>query len=528
LDGVSEVSSEQRILFRRRAGRAKALRVTVIDLVAKGPTSRLFRRVMNANLASIMPQAIAAWCEESGHVVRYICYLGAEDLTGSLLADTDVLFLSSYTRSALLAYALSSLYRHHGAITVLGGPHARCYPEDAAKYFDYVLGFTDKVQIDELLQDCAPQRPIGRYLTAKGQPRSLPGVRERWKFIEPTLKKAPTIKGVPMIGSMGCPYTCEFCIDAAVKYQPLDFDQMKCDLRFVRSKSERLIVGWHDPNFGIRFDETLSAIEEAVPPGSLRFVAEMSLSLLKEDNLKRLRHNGFVGLLPGIESWYAYGNKSAGTRTQGSEKVRQIAAHINLILRYIPFVQANFILGLDCDEGDEPFELTKRFIDVAPGAFPAFSLFTSYGRATPINLDLQRAGRVRPFPFTFLDSNHAMNVQPLNYTWPAFYERAVDLAAHALSRRGIWRRFRANRGVTTKALNVVRGSSSNRLQYQSKISRMLETDPAVRRYFEGESEVLPDYYRERIRSSLGPLWEALPQGALVHDQNAYLNSAGVT
>ena len=31
-----------------------------------------------------------------------------------------------------------------GAVTVLGGPHARCYPEDAQKYYDYVLGFTEQ------------------------------------------------------------------------------------------------------------------------------------------------------------------------------------------------------------------------------------------------------------------------------------------------------------------------------------------------------------------------------------------------
>jgi hypothetical protein len=57
---------------------------------------------------------------------------------------------------------------------------------------------------------------------------------------------------------------------------------------------------------------------------------------------------------------------------------------------------------------------------------------------------------------------------------------------------------------------------------------MLSTDPAVRRYFEGESEVLPDYYRDRIERSLGPLWDALPLGALVHDQNGYLNTAGAS
>ncbi|MGH9894406.1 MAG: hypothetical protein ACREA0_20960 [bacterium] len=65
----------------------------------------------------------------------------------------------------------------------------------------------------------------------------------------------------------------------------------------------------------------------------------------------------------------------------------------------------------------------------------------------------------------------------------------------------------------------------NRVRYQSKISRMLEIDPPMRRYFEGESEVLPDYYRERIKRSLGPLWYALPRDALVHDQNASFNSA---
>ena len=140
----------------------------------------------------------------------------------------------------------------------------------------------------------------------------------------------------------------------------------------------------------------MDAIEEAVPPGSIDFIAESSLSLLSEPHLERLRRNGFKAILPGIESWYDLGNKSkTGTRT-GLEKVERVAEHVNMILRYIPYVQTNFVLGLDGDEGNEPFELTKRFLDLAPGAFPGYSLLSAFGRAALLNLEYQRKGASSP------------------------------------------------------------------------------------------------------------------------------------
>jgi hypothetical protein len=77
------------------------------------------------------------------------------------------------------------------------------------------------------------------------------------------------------------------------------------------------LVGWHDPNFGVRFDDSLDAIEDAVPPGSLHFGAESSLSLLSEPHLRRLRRNGCIAMLPGIESWFDLGNKSRTGRRKG-------------------------------------------------------------------------------------------------------------------------------------------------------------------------------------------------------------------
>ena len=482
---------------------------------------------MHANLASIMPQVVAVWCEAEGHEVTLVCYTGFENLVTELPDRVDLVFIGAFTEAALLAYALSNLFRSRGAVTALGGPHARCYPEDARQYFDYVVGFTDQAVIGEVLRDCSPHRPMGVHLSAQRQPAHLPGVRERWKFIEPTLRKAPLIKIVPMLGSLGCPYTCSFCIDSVVPYQPLDFGVMKDDLRFLVRTVRRPRVAWHDPNFGVRFDDYLDAIESAVPPNGIDFIAESSLSLLSEPHLKRLARNGFKALLPGVESWYDLGNKSRTGGLKGIDKVRQVSDHVNMILRHIPYVQTNFVLGLDSDAGPEPFELTKRFVDLTPGAFPGYSLLSAFGRAAPLNLEYQRADRVLPFPFHFLDNNHAMNVRPKNYSWRAFYDQVIGLTKHTFSWPAIIGRFRATKTPIPRWMNVVRAVSSEgfgRLRYYTELRRCLDADAQVRRYLEQETTELPAFYRDRVHRDLGPLWQWLPAGALYHDPHAYLKS----
>jgi len=187
---------------------------------------------------------------------------------------------------------------------------------------------------------------------------------------------------------------------------------MKDDLRILRTKIRKPVVGWHDPNFGIRFNAYLGAIEEAVPPGSVHFIAESSLSLLTKDNVKRFRKNGFRVMLPGIESRMK--------KIIGMEKVKRIAEQVNMIQEEIPYVQANFVLGLDSDDGDGPFELTKEFVDRCPGVFPTYNLLTAYGRSVPLNLQYQDEDRMIPIPFTLLNNDSAMNVRPRNYGWPVF------------------------------------------------------------------------------------------------------------
>ncbi len=508
----------------------RKLKIGIIDLVSKAPTNTLWARIMHANLASIMPQIVATWCEQEGHSVTFICYTGLENLHDEVPKDVDLVFICSFTQAAFLAYALSNYFRSKGAVTVLGGPHARCYPDDAVKYFDYVLGLSHQSTIKEVLNDCTPQGPQGVHLNAHRQPVDFPTVAERWKFIEQTHKKAYFLKFVPMMGSVGCPYTCSFCIDATVPYQQLSFDVMKEDLKFLLTKYKNPMVAWQDPNFGIRFKENMEAIASVAPPDRFRFLAESSLSILTEDHLKIMQQNNFIALLPGIESWYDMGNKSRAAHLGAKEKLEQVSEQVNMIQRYVPYIQTNFVLGLECDSGDEPFELTKHFVDKSPGAFPGYSLLTSFGEAAPLNLEYQREGRVLPFPFHFLNNHLAMNLKPKNYEWIDFYDKVIDLTEYTFSRRAIYRRFMASSHFTTRWMNVMRAISSEghgRIRFYKKLRKKLVEDQSFRKYFEGETEQLPRFYSDIIHKDLGIWGQWLPKGALEHEQNAYLHKSAL-
>ena len=74
-------------------GPIRKLRIGIIDLVTKGPTRALYARVMNANLASIMPQVVGVWCEAEGHEATLVCYTGFEDLVEQLPDSVDLVLM---------------------------------------------------------------------------------------------------------------------------------------------------------------------------------------------------------------------------------------------------------------------------------------------------------------------------------------------------------------------------------------------------------------------------------------------------
>jgi hypothetical protein len=492
---------------------AGRLRIGVIDLIARRPVATVYTRLVYPSFASIMPQAVAAWAEELGHEVRYLSYTGREDL-GGFADDLDLVFVCAFTQAAYLAYAISSRLRAAGVVTVLGGPHARAYAEDARAHFDYVLGLTDKALVRDLLEGFAPQREQGLALSAARPPADLPGLRARWRFLESNHAKGLLFCGVPILGSLGCPYHCSFCIDSQFDYRPLPQDQIREDLAFLCRQQRRPLVIWHDPNFGVRFDETLGLIEAVAEPGTIRFVAESSLSLLSDARLDALHRNGFVGMIVGIESWFGFNDKTRQGRRSGLDKVESVAEHVNRIARRIPYVQTNFVWGLDEDAGPLPFELNRRFVDLAPAAFPSHSVFTAYGNATPLGVRLAEKGRVLPVPFQFLDTAAIHNVALESYSAADFYARLGDAVAYSYSPRATLRRLRSNAHPLSSLprwMNGVRSVESQRRgRYYRDLARRFACDRDFQAFEAGEGRRAPGFFRRAVRAEIGPFYELLP------------------
>ena len=500
----------------------RKLRISIIDLIHNEPSQSLYRRIMFPNYIGIMPQIIGVWCKQEGHEVNYSIFTGSQKI-GTLTQDhTDLVFISSFTYSAQLAYSLSNLYRSQGIVTVLGGPHARSYPENASRYFDYVLGLTDKELLTNLLNNFESNRPKGTYVTSTAQPTSLPGVRERWEFIEKVLEQLPLIKIVPMIGSMGCPYDCDFCVDSEMQYQVLDIEQIKEDLAFLTKKIKYPRISWYDPNFGINFNQIMETIESVIPAGSADFIAECSLSILKESNVERLKRNGFKMIMPGIESWDSYGKKSRLASVSGIEKVRQVADQVNMIQRYIPQVQTNFIFGLDDNSDMDPFTLTKRFIDLAPGAYPSYALMSVYGQSVKKNIIYENENRIIPFPFHMMRSVHICNIIPKHYSWEVLYTHFIDLLKYSFSAKAMYRRFNANSMAVPKWLTLLLSltiGGIGKARFLSNMMHMHNSDQDFQRFVRKETNQVPAILIDRIKKELGPWWQWLPDKSLWYDPN---------
>jgi radical SAM superfamily enzyme YgiQ (UPF0313 family) len=493
----------------------KRLRIGVIEFISDSAWQNWGTRYYGARFkrhyASIMPQVVAVWCQQLGHDVTYTTYFGQEDPETLLPQQLDVLFVSTYTHASTTACALARLHGGRGALTVIGGPHARSFPKDCLRFFDLAVHDCDKNLIDDILRGAFDRGQVvssGRSLT------EIPTVEERLPHLltaSLTEGRPPYAANIGLLSSVGCPYTCNFCVDWDRPYISIAGDRLRADLQFIAKRFPGVYVSYHDPNFGVQFDRTMDIIASLPKDDRNPYIMESSLSILKGPRLKRLKETNCFYTAPGIESWVDYSNKTGIGRHGGREKLDAVVARLAEIHEFVPNIQANFIFGTDTDEGDDPVELTKEFIRRAPYVWPTINIPTPYGR-TPLYDDYLAEGRIlTSMPFAFYYMPYLVmtlrNYSPLEY-----YEKLIDIYSAANSVKLLGTRIASTPDYALKALYLLRT-----IAFQGILGKLRRTherlreDHEFRDFHEGRTTKLPAYYRQLFSKRLGRYGELISE-----------------
>jgi hypothetical protein len=489
--------------------------IGILDLLAdtanRSWPERLYAAYFRRQFMSIMPQVVAVWCRQLGHDVSYATYYGQADPRSLLPESLDVLFVSAYTQASALAYALARRLRQEGTLTVLGGPHARSFPVDALRFFDIVVGECDKGVVEDILRGRV-DRPA--YVTSGRSLTDIPCVEERM----PEISGAAFVRGrpiftsiIPLLASVGCPYSCNFCVDWNSKYVAFSTDRLEADLRYVSNNWPDVLVGFHDPNFGVRFDETMDVMERIPEGRRSSYIMESSLSILKETRLPRLKSTRCVYCAPGVESWSDYSGKAGVGTIVGRQKLEQVAGHFERLGNYVGGLSANFLFGADVDRGEQPVELTKEFVRRLPRVWPNVNIPTPFG-GTPLHEAYVAERRIlttMPFAFYY---NPYLAITIKHYDPVRYYEHLIDIYEALASTSILRRRLLTRSPPAIRIIHSLRTFAARReLAEFRRIRNLLATDGRFRAFHEGISKEVPDYYHQRLDRRLGGYAELFPR-----------------
>jgi hypothetical protein len=490
------------------------MRVGIIELLAL-PSQRwadtIYHSFLTKQFASVTPQAISVWCRQLGHETFYAIYYGVGDARHRLPPDLDIIFIACHTQTSPMAYAFAKLYRKAGTRTVIGGPHAKSFPVDCLRFFDLVVKECDKELIADIL---AGHFDPGTFISSAKPFDDLPTVEERMPEIRASAffqGKWPLFSSmVPMLASMGCPNKCDFCTDWDNPYRLLSTDRLAEDLRYLTKNLPGTMIGFHDPNFGIKFDPVFDTLEAVPPESRVPYIMECSLSILRKSRMERLKETNCIGSVHGIESWMDYSGKAGVGQKRGLEKVQQVVEHFQLLSEYVPYIQAGFIFGLDTDMGDEPITLMKNFMDHTPFVWPNLSIPLPLG-GTPLYKQFLADGRILKMPFGFYFEPYFVFTLK-NYDPVTYLERLIDLSSFIFSKSMLKRRMKSASNwkfkfiYRARAINEKKDNNGYR-----RILDMLRSDSHFRAFHEGQSEVLPEFYHKEYDKILGPYAELLSQ-----------------
>ncbi len=319
------------------------MRVGVLDLLTTPAASwseRAYHTLLTKQYAAIMPQAIAVWSRALGHETFYATYYGVGDPRRRLPEDLDVVFIAAYTQVSGLAYALAKLYRARRVRTIIGGPHAVAFPADCLRFFDLVVRDCDRELVAELLRGVYDP---GTVVTSGRPLADLPSVAERCRSSAPRRSRSgagrPSRPRSRCSRASGARIAATSASTADQPYRQLSLDRLRADLTYVSEHFPGTMVGFHDPNFAVKFDQVLDVLQSVPAARRSPYIVETSLGIVRGERGRASRRDrlrlpgarrrvvvGLFGQVGGRSEPRRREGRAAGRALHGAPSARALPA----------------------------------------------------------------------------------------------------------------------------------------------------------------------------------------------------------
>ena len=310
--------------------------------------------------------------------------------------NPDVVGLSAKTQNFPSAARIARIAkeRNRGTTVILGGPHATLSTEAALDCPDIdvaVLGEGELTLVELLkaLQSGAPLDDVAGIACRRGDrvaftpPRAyipdldeLPFPAEAAPRVLRDFESYPADAFGYVFSARGCPYSCTFCESKAIWSQKTRWRSPANVVEELKALMDRGVryVYFDDDTFGInpRYIQELCGLIETGCP-RLAWGCEMTVGVVKERSIERMRRSGCVRINIGIES----GNDRILRSVKKGHTIEKAYAAADICRRNGIEVGAFFMVGFP-EETEETLRDTLAAIERIKSDVIMLSIFTPY------------------------------------------------------------------------------------------------------------------------------------------------------
>ncbi|MFX1259816.1 MAG: B12-binding domain-containing radical SAM protein [Promethearchaeota archaeon] len=327
----------------------------IIFVEPNGSEANVFSFAMKLPLLG--PIQLATRLYQAGYNVLVIKenLLNRSDKIENYLGDADILILTLLTNSARRGYEIAQKYKEirPDGIVMIGGIHASLNPEEASLYADQVaVGEGDNIIIDLIEERIKDKIVYGTPVTNLDQ-RPIPDFS--------LMINARKIKTIPMMTSLGCPFSCTFCCVTTMyghKYRiqspDRTLEEIKHQLKFFKKKR----IFFYDDNFCANKKISLELFEKfKVERLKFQWRAQVRADIAKDEEfIKKMAESRCRRVYIGFESI----NDATLKNLKKKETFEQVKRAVKIFQRYGISIHGMFIFGSD-EDNPEVFKQTIRF-----------------------------------------------------------------------------------------------------------------------------------------------------------------------